>query len=705
MTLTTGSIPSLIGGVSQQDDTIRHLNQVTRAENAYLHPARGAGKRPAAEAIGVLASNIGANSWHHSIIRDQNERYIVVIGSDAIRVFDHITGHEYVTVVTEGQGDYLKANGRSCDVFRAVTVADTTFILNRERIPAMTSATAPGGTTTAVQTFADLPKGADARDIPNGSIYAITGDPENGFDAFYVRKEADYSYRETIKPGLKNTIDPKTMPHILRRVPDATNPDGFYFSFGWQSWETRNVGDDDTNPPPSFIGAAINDVFYHRERLGFLTTESVVMSETGYHRNFWRTTVTQILDSEVIDVSVPSHSIVDLRHAVPYLSALMLFGTDSQHQLTASPLLSPKTVKVDASTNYSASSVVSPVLLGDSLIYVSDRTEWATVREYFISEEAVTADAADITGHVPEYVPGKVRALTAGPDVEMVFVAPEDASDGQLYVYNTRWAGNDKAQSAWSRWKLSGVGRVLHMHIIDGKLYLVAVSPAGGTELLKIELATIARPTGLPVDVLLDRRCIVQGTYQEFGNFTDLMLPYALSSLSGVEIIKGAGWANPGAYLDTQGAALQSGGQVIRLPGNKTAGKLVVGLKYDCEIELSRQFPRDDRGAAVTIGRLQLRKLAVRFKDAAFFRVRVEPHGRAAVADSAVTEHLHDYSGRTIGDAAFKLDAPTMTSGVFNTPVLSRADTVRITLVNDKPFQAWWQSAEWEGFFSSRNQR
>ncbi len=45
MPLITGDYPSFLGGESQQDDTVRSPNQLTKAINAWLHAAMGAGKR------------------------------------------------------------------------------------------------------------------------------------------------------------------------------------------------------------------------------------------------------------------------------------------------------------------------------------------------------------------------------------------------------------------------------------------------------------------------------------------------------------------------------------------------------------------------------------------------------------------------------------------------------------------------------------
>src|SRR5690606_35848516 len=149
--------------------------------------------------------------------------------------------------------------------------------------------------------------------------------------------------------------------------------------------------------------------------------------------------------------------------------------------------------------------------------------------EYFMDDLGVTGDAANVTGHVPRYIPGRVRALACSSSGDMVFVAV-DAPDGgaQVYAYAVKWAGDEKIQSAWSKWAISGVGKVVHMHAIGDVLYVVAEAPGGGVELLKIGLTLNQDDTDATEDYtfLLDRLAVVEPVHHEFGNYTDIPVPY-----------------------------------------------------------------------------------------------------------------------------------------------------------------------------------
>ena len=72
-------------------------------------------------------------------------------------------------------------------------------------------------------------------------------------------------------------------PHEL--VNNSTNT----FTFQKISWIPRKVGDDLTNSHPSFVGAKIQQAFFHNNRLGFLSRDNVSMSKSGDYFNFYFT--------------------------------------------------------------------------------------------------------------------------------------------------------------------------------------------------------------------------------------------------------------------------------------------------------------------------------------------------------------------------------------------------------------------------------
>lgn len=140
MSLISSSIPSLVNGVSQQVETQRSTSQSSEQINFISSIAHGLKRRPPTRHIARLTDDDWAGAALHVINRDTSERYVVAITDGDLRVFD-IDGDEKTVSFPSGKA-YLTAASPSAD-FRAVTVADVSFILNKTVTAAMSSATSP----------------------------------------------------------------------------------------------------------------------------------------------------------------------------------------------------------------------------------------------------------------------------------------------------------------------------------------------------------------------------------------------------------------------------------------------------------------------------------------------------------------------------------------------------------------------------------
>ena len=138
--LISSTIPNLVNGVSQQPAALRLASQAEAQEDFYSSVVEGLKRRPGTRHLAKLTASDWSNAFLHTINRDLNERYsCVVIGGD-LKVFDLLTGAEKTVAFPNGKG-YLSAT--SPTAFRAVTVADYTFLVNREVEVAMGAATTP----------------------------------------------------------------------------------------------------------------------------------------------------------------------------------------------------------------------------------------------------------------------------------------------------------------------------------------------------------------------------------------------------------------------------------------------------------------------------------------------------------------------------------------------------------------------------------
>jgi hypothetical protein len=144
--LVSKTIPNLINGVSQQPDSLRFATQCAAQENAYPSVVDGLAKRLPTEHLLNTGITGDAKTFVHTINRDQTERYSVIIRDGTIQVFDLINLDEETVDIPDG-ATYLDTDNADT-AFRAVTIADVTFIVNTEKSVAMASDATPSSVNT-----------------------------------------------------------------------------------------------------------------------------------------------------------------------------------------------------------------------------------------------------------------------------------------------------------------------------------------------------------------------------------------------------------------------------------------------------------------------------------------------------------------------------------------------------------------------------
>lgn len=133
MSFVASTIPNLVSGVSQQPAPSRLKTSGEEMINAFPSIVSGLMKRPPTEFIRKLPSNLGTDDTVgvHIINRDANEKYILICGQGDLELFDE-KGNKQTVTFPDGK-DYLPTS-KMWERLRFVTVADTTFILNTQKV-------------------------------------------------------------------------------------------------------------------------------------------------------------------------------------------------------------------------------------------------------------------------------------------------------------------------------------------------------------------------------------------------------------------------------------------------------------------------------------------------------------------------------------------------------------------------------------------
>lgn len=685
MQFSSGSIPQLMNGVSQQPPSLRLASQGERQVNCMSSVVDGLGKRPPTEHIAKLSNSSFGAAFMHTINRDATERYTVIIKDDDLFVYD-MTGTAMTVNFPDGKG-YLNSSSPATD-FAVLTIADTSLIVNRS-VTVTLDAAGGGSLTGTKQTFSALPGSPS-----NNDLYRIEGDASSNFDDYYVKyTSATGVWTESVAPALQNTLTAATMPHELVRTAPNT------FTFRKITWDDRLVGDDNSNPAPSFVGHTINDIFLRNNRLGFFSDENYIYSEVGEdnYYNFWRTTVLQLLDSDPIDKS-PGHTKVSiLKYAIPFAKTLLAFSEQTQFIDATEGVLTPKSATLVPSTEFEAKLTAKPVALGKNIYFPVERGDFTGIKELFVDSAYNTVDAAETTAHVPQFIPKNVFKL-AGSSNDNILLALTSDYPRRVYVNNFYFGPNPdgsltKLQNAWHYWEFPAGDTILNVDFIQSTIYFV-IERADGVYFEKMNTAAGTTDSGFSFRINLDRKVSLTGSYNAGTNITTWTLPYADSG--DFMVIRNSAWASNGG-LPVIGITRPTS-STIAVSGNYSSQPCIVGRKYEARYRFSEQFVKDKEGrSAVNSAYLQMRNFLLRYNKTGYFKIEVTPSNRST--------YTYPFTARVIGSSNNLIGEVSLEGGDFPFPVYARSDQVVIEVISDSYLPMYLLSAEWEAGAHLRTKR
>ena len=271
-------------------------------------------------------------------------------------------------------------------------------------------------------------------------------------------------------------LDPATMPHGLVNNRDNT------FTFKQLNettadadgndlfWKTRGVGDKDTNPFPSFYEKEIQQGFFHRNRLGLIADEQVVLSRPGDYFNFFIVSAITTSDDNPIDITVSDTKPAFINHVLPINKGVMLFSDNGQHMLfTESDLFTPKTARLKKVASYECDASIQPLDMGSSVMFTSNVSAYTRAYEATIVDDDLPVKMLEQTRVVPEYVPKDVNISTVSTSLGVVTFGTKNSSN--IYHFKFFDSGEKREQSSWYSWTLTGT--LQHQLYTAGSYYAI----------------------------------------------------------------------------------------------------------------------------------------------------------------------------------------------------------------------------------------
>lgn len=540
------------------------------------------------------------------------------------------------------------------------------------------------------QTFSKLPLNA-----PDGYIVKIVGDTSKTADQYYVAYNVEKKvWQETVGWNVAYAWDDKTMPWTLIRAADGK------FDIKPQTWGHRKVGDDVTNPFPSIEGQKINDVFFFRNRLGFLAGENIVMSRTAKYFDFFPPSVSNLGDDDPIDVAVSHNRVSILKYAVPFTEELLLWSDEAQFVLSASGVLSSKSVELNLTTQFDVQDRARPYGIGRGVFFASPRATFTSINRYYAVQDVSSVKSAeDMTAHTPSYIPNGVFSINGSSSENFACVLSEGAPN-RVYIYKFLYIDEESRQQSWSHWDFGDNVTVYAANTINSRMNLIMSNGVDIWSAYALFTKDTVDIDSEPYRIYMDAKqeyLIPSGSYNDDIAATTITLRdiYGQSWVKGsVTVVEADGKVT--TFEEPQRGWL--GYDTLELTGNLEGRSVFVGFNFEFRYEFSKFLIKKtaDDGTTATedIGRLQLRRAWLNYEDSGAFTIEVQNLSRL---------FSYEMSGGRLGSDNLRVGRLNLGTGQFKFPVVGNAqyNTVRLLSTTTTPLNVI--GCGWEGNYIRRS--
>ena len=508
-------------------------------------------------------------------------------------------------------------------------------------------------------------------------------------------------WEETIAPGLEFELDEKTMPHQLVRQADGS------FKYEAVDWTDRLVGDDTTNPVPSFIGQKIKHIFFYRNRLGFLAKENIILSKAGDYFNFFAGSAQVVAADDPIDITATSRNPVNLTYVQTVAVGLVLFSQNEQFLLsTDADILGPTTAKINTLSNYECDESLEAVSLGTTLGFVSKTLLWSRIYELGNIRKEAPAEASEISNNVAELIPSDINSFISSPALSILSFGKTGSNT--LYQYRFYQVGNERLANTWYKWTLTGN---LRDQFFDETTFYAVCDDGTNVFVQSYDLTQASEegfltlPTGEKTDICLDMFNVnPRRSYDSSTKKTRVYLPYDHISGKTFRILLLGGYIGEtitadesiGLIPDNLTVAGSAGAYYVDVDGDYRGRNLIIGYIYNMSIELPKfYFGRTEGKQHVTdsTADLIIHRLKVNTGLSGPVTYSVDITGRSDWQNVVNVTLPNSYN---LGNVNLSASAEHVI------PIFQRNTNCKITIKGDTAFPVSLNSLTWEGNYNTR---
>lgn len=440
----------------------------------------------------------------------------------------------------------------------------------------------------------------------------ISGNPLTNTDDYYVKFQVNNSttpgeygsgvWIESIAGGIEYQYDLTTMPFVIKNVGGTKTID-----YGdWNELGSRVVGDDNTNPYPSFVDNKITTMFIFGNRLCTASENKITMSQSGNLYNFFQTSVVSLLPSDPIDVTITSDKNIKISHAIPFQERLLLIADDAQFNMVYNDVLTIDTLKVIETSTYNTSNLIKPLKTNNLIFFVSDYGVNTQVNEFFYDDIALV-NGNILTDRIEDYIPNGMDLIDVNKANDTLVLSKKGTSE--IFVYQYIIKNKERLLSSWHKWEFTGLN-IQRIGFWDDSLTIFFKDSSGAIQQMYLDLVK-------DIDIrtiYLDNIIASSTASTPISNISTITYPGAALYADPNEvavITYDSGYDLPFGYsheiIDTR---IIGDDIVIDFkepdPSWDTSKIYGIGFNYNSEYEFSTLILRDENGRTINRGRTQL---------------------------------------------------------------------------------------------------
>ena len=536
----------------------------------------------------------------------------------------------------------------------------------------------------------------------HGLIVQIANTRQSAEDDYYVRfegeneKDGPGSWKECAAPGLTKSFNPAKMPHILQR---QANGD---FLIKQYVWEDREVGDDITNPVPSFVGQTINKVLFFRNRLAFLSGESVITSRPGSIAapNFWSNTALTVSASDPIDISCSSHYPSALYDAIEISAGLLCFSSNAQFLLASDDtIMNPDTAKLRAVSWYNYDIVTPPVSLGQTVGFIDNSNKYSRFMEMANVGRENEPAVVNTSQIVPTLLQPSSDLFTNSRENNLVLFG----KTGSDTVIGFRYLNiaDKRQQASWFKWKFKNSLKY-HFIINDQYFFLDSNNFLQSINLVQADTDLSITQDSTEYLIHLDNyTTVANGVYNATTNKTtftdqsDWIDQITNGDKQLVVIDTDSNTARVGRYAE---CTVESNDN-FTVPGDWSSATLNIGYLYDYQIDFPRfylQKSGDNAVQSVINSKLTVHRMKLNFGKIGLYETTLTRVGKSDYTEVYESTDLDEYEAS---------DAPYLAEKIKDIPIYERNTNVDVVLKSSHPAPATLRSMSWEGDWAPMHYR